>query len=385
MSTIAIELIYRGVFQKVMAQRICRGIVLAARKEGKVGVAFSRYGDSPERNGIPAKQFAVVADDPEELQALLAMYQPRQVDVSIVLDDTLCKGVESWAWDGLHPVNSLLRENGTLVVISAQSPDELLEDLHHRETSYDLAILKREASFSGLWVFRDDHSDVCVLGALARVCPELVSLASVEEAVLDQGQDQGKVDSARRSFDEVQVRKVEPGRGSRQELFTFEPLTSPGMEEALVVRGAPAGGGFRGGEGGFQSGRNPYFKKYTARTTRPVVDFDRCTRCSQCWLLCPDGALDVAPEGHYDVNMEACPGCGVCAEVCPVKGCITMVNEAVFTDNASQYEMWEGNKAGYKEWLEEVLVEIDQAKAGPHGFHHWGEYGGRGLQGGGEP
>ena len=54
-------MVYRGIFQKRLANRISRGVVLGARKEGKVGTAFARYGDSPERNGVPAKNFAVVA------------------------------------------------------------------------------------------------------------------------------------------------------------------------------------------------------------------------------------------------------------------------------------------------------------------------------------
>src|SRR6266516_6709572 len=57
----SVEVVYRGIFQKTLASRICRGIVLASRLEGKVGTAFARYGDSPERNGVPAKNFAVVA------------------------------------------------------------------------------------------------------------------------------------------------------------------------------------------------------------------------------------------------------------------------------------------------------------------------------------
>ena len=59
----AVEIIYRGVFQKTLAKNITRGIVLAAHNEGKRGISFGRYGDAPERNGIPAKSFAIVAND----------------------------------------------------------------------------------------------------------------------------------------------------------------------------------------------------------------------------------------------------------------------------------------------------------------------------------
>ena len=98
----AVEVIYRGVFQKTLAKNITRGIVLAAHNEGKLGISFGRYGDSPERNGIPAKSFAIVANDEQTLEAGMAQYEPKQVDLTVVLDDTLCKGAESWAWYGLQ-------------------------------------------------------------------------------------------------------------------------------------------------------------------------------------------------------------------------------------------------------------------------------------------
>ncbi len=47
MSTGSVEVVYRGIFQKTLAKNICRGIVLAARKEGKIGIAFGRYGARP--------------------------------------------------------------------------------------------------------------------------------------------------------------------------------------------------------------------------------------------------------------------------------------------------------------------------------------------------
>ncbi|HEX9819835.1 MAG TPA: hypothetical protein VGD07_09510, partial [Methylomirabilota bacterium] len=67
MAALICEVVYRGIFQKNLAARIVRGIVLSARKSDRWGIAFGRYGDSPQRNGIPAKDFAIVADSKEEL------------------------------------------------------------------------------------------------------------------------------------------------------------------------------------------------------------------------------------------------------------------------------------------------------------------------------
>src|SRR5437899_5346833 len=122
----AIEVIYRGIFQKQLATRITRSIVLAAHREGKPGISFGRYGDSPERNGIPAKGFAIIGTDDLTLEEGMAKYEPKDVDITISVDDTLCKGVESWAWYGLQPINRLLKPGGTLIVTSMRQPNELL-------------------------------------------------------------------------------------------------------------------------------------------------------------------------------------------------------------------------------------------------------------------
>ena len=137
----SVEVVYRGIFQKRLANRISRGVVLGARKEGKVGTAFARYGDSPERNGIPAKNFAVVATDEVELESSLARYEPENVDVSIVVDDTMCKGVESWAWYGIQPINKLVVPGGWLVVTSDKEPDELLKVIKVKPYDYNLAVV----------------------------------------------------------------------------------------------------------------------------------------------------------------------------------------------------------------------------------------------------
>ena len=373
MSTVAVEVVYRGIFQKTLARNIVRSIVFAARKEGKIGTAFGRYGDSPERNGIPAKQFAIVADSQEELEENLAVYEADNVDVTINVDDTLCKGVESWAWYGLQPINQLTKPNGTLIVTSRQDSDSLIQDIHQKEQPYNLSILPATPSFSGLWVYKDDHTDVRILGTLCKVCPQLVSLDSMIGALQDQGTDDLKITSTRRAYDRATTRPVEPGEGSQEEPFSF---TLPGwreMEEGLVIRGVEQGGGWRGETEGYQPVRSAVFKKFSTRSMRPVIDFDTCIKCTLCWLQCPDTCFDVTPDGLYDANMEACCGCGVCEAVCPVPDCVTMVNEAEFNDNNSQWEIWQEDKDGYKQWMTS-LIEPQKQVERTHGFHHVGGY-----------
>ncbi len=273
MATVAVEVIYRGIYQKTLARNIVRSIVFAARKEGKIGTAFGRYGDSPERNGIPAKQFAIVADSPEELEENLAVYSAQEVDVTINVDDTMCKGIESWGWYGLEPINKLTKPGGTLLVTSRQQADALIQDTHQRSEPYNLAILPATPSFSGLWVYKDDHTDVRLLGAMCKVCPQLVSLESMVEALREQGMSELKVASAQKAYSRITQRPVEPGEGNAETPFSFVLPGWKTMEEGLVIRGIEQGGGFRGGDTGYEPVRNPVFKKWSTRSMRPVVNF----------------------------------------------------------------------------------------------------------------
>ncbi len=374
MGKTSLEVVYRGIFQKTLARNICRAIVLAARKEGKVGIGFGRYGDSPERNGIPAKYFAVVADTQEELEENLAMYEADNVDVTVAVDDTLCKGVESWGWYGLQPINQLTKGSGTVLVTSVQGRGDLVRDIHTKDAPYNIGVVQGSTSFSGLWVYKDDHTDVRVLGAICKVCPEMVTLESVEEAILEQWNNPVKVDSARKSHDRMETRVVEPGEGNSETPFSFDLPGWTTMEEALVVRNVEQGTGFRGGDGGYEPVRNPYFKKWSTRTMRPVVNFETCIKCTLCWLHCPDTCFDVTPDGLYDSNMESCCGCAVCEDVCPVPECITMVNEAEFEGNDSQWEVWNKDKDGYNKWMTELVEKQKAQTPRSHGFHHIGQY-----------
>jgi pyruvate ferredoxin oxidoreductase delta subunit len=51
------------------------------------------------------------------------------------------------------------------------------------------------------------------------------------------------------------------------------------------------------------------------RTFRPVIEPDKCSKCSLCSLYCPEGAISDDLEIDYDF----CKGCGICAEECPGK------------------------------------------------------------------
>jgi pyruvate ferredoxin oxidoreductase delta subunit len=371
----AIEIIYRGIFQKTLAKNISRAIVLAAHEEGKRGISFGRYGDSPERNGIPAKSFAIVATDDVTLEEGMAKYEPKEVDITIAVDDTLCKGVESWAWYGLQPVNRLLKPGGTLIVTSREQPEAIIGMAHRKASPYNLAILKGTVSFSGLWVYKDDHTDVRLLGAISRILPDLFSVKSVQKVIMDQWKDPIKAASAAKAYERTTTTTVRPDQGNPETPYAFNLPKWHEMRDGVTIPSIPAGHSFEDptthAMGGFRPDRNPTFKKFSTRTMRPVVNFDTCIKCTLCWLHCPDSCFDVTPDGLYDANMQACCGCGVCEAVCPVKECVTMVNETEFNDNSSQWEMWKKDKQEYGKWLKEKIAGHTERT---HGFRYRGQY-----------
>jgi len=373
MAHLICEVVYRGIFQKNLASRITRGIVLSARKAGKWGIAFGRYGDSPQRNGVPAKDFAIVADTKEELEQHMARYEPKELHVTICVDDTLCKGVESWAWYGLQPINRLLLPNGHLLVTSTQPAEALLKDAHKKNTPYSLWILPGKASLAGLWVYKEDHTEARVLGALAKIAPQVLSIDAVAAAIKEAewGSDL-KGDSARKAYERIQGRAVKITEGNPEVPYSFTMPKWWEMREGVSIPAIPIGKPKEGGKG-YVPERNPYFKKFSSRTMRPVIDFETCVKCTLCWIQCPDSCFDVMPDMTYDANMEACCGCGVCEAVCPVENCITMVNEAAFEDNLSQWEMWRKDKAAYRTWLE-AKIRDKAHTVRSHGFRYRGQY-----------
>jgi len=374
----AVELIYRGVFQKTLAKNITRGIVLAAHNEGKLGISFGRYGDSPERNGIPAKGFAIVASDEETLEAGMAQYEPKAVDVTVVLDDTLCKGTESWAWYGLRPVHGALKPGRTLIVVSQQDAPSLLKFIHKRNEPYKLGILKGVTSFSGMWNYKDDHTDVRVLGAIAKALPELVGLKAVEQFISEKLRNTLKITSAHNAFERFTTTDVKTGQGSSETLEHYALPKWPEMRLGVSIKGQPQGGPFEDPftkqPGGFRPVRNELFKKYSTRTFRPVVNFKTCTKCTLCWLNCPDGSFDITPDGTYDANLESCCGCGICEAVCPVEDCITMVNESQFQDNDSQWESFKKDQDAYLKRLQKTIETAEPFAHRSQGFRYRGQY-----------
>lgn len=61
----------------------------------------------------------------------------------------------------------------------------------------------------------------------------------------------------------------------------------------------------------------------TWRTSKPILDREKCIDCLRCWLFCPEAVIT---KKDRIIDYDYCKGCGICAVECPKKA-ITMVRE----------------------------------------------------------
>lgn len=349
-----VEINYRGIFQKNLAKRIGGDIVLIASRMGKVAFSNGRYSDSPERNGIPCKYFAFVSPDlaEEELEAECgAKLDIDEANVSVVLDDTMVKGVEPWGWHGLRPINEKINGDGCMVVVTRHGQSELLQFVGKKPFDYRITTIEGDANLAGLWVAKDDLTHERVLGAIAAADSDIISIDAVAAYLLAKTKDEKRAQAARDAYESAleNVNPVTPAHGIE---WTHTVPVLPKWHEFRegVVVEAPVRHFEMGPRG---QSRNPNFKRGTTKTLRPVVRFDLCIGCTLCWLDCPDECFDPVEGKLYDVNYEYCVGCGKCAVICPVPECIVMVDELKFTNNDSPWEHYQRDPQGYIAWAEE--------------------------------
>lgn len=62
------------------------------------------------------------------------------------------------------------------------------------------------------------------------------------------------------------------------------------------------------------------------RTLIPVLDVDKCIKCGQCEIYCPEFCITEQADEFFRPDFNYCKGCGICANVCP-KDAITMIVE----------------------------------------------------------
>lgn len=73
------------------------------------------------------------------------------------------------------------------------------------------------------------------------------------------------------------------------------------------------------------------------RSMRPVLEQKKCISCLKCWLQCPDFSIKTDDLGKVcGIDLFFCKGCGICAQICPVKA-ISMHPEADFSGEEREH------------------------------------------------
>jgi len=78
-------------------------------------------------------------------------------------------------------------------------------------------------------------------------------------------------------------------------------------------------------------GSSEEYKTGNWRSFRPVWDSRKCIQCLACPINCPEDSIKVKDGKRLETNLDSCKGCGICANVCPVK-CIKMEEESKFQE-----------------------------------------------------
>lgn len=87
--------------------------------------------------------------------------------------------------------------------------------------------------------------------------------------------------------------------------------------------------------GGWMSEPELAQKTGTWRTSRPVVDKEKCNGCSLCEAFCPENTIKIKGQKAV-VDYDYCKGCGICANECPSKA-ISMELEVKSKSNRGEY------------------------------------------------
>jgi pyruvate ferredoxin oxidoreductase gamma subunit len=273
---IEIRLHGRGGQGAVTASRI---IATAAYEEGKYSQAIPMYGT--ERRGAPLTAFVRIDDVRVRERELV--HNP---EISIVLDPLIAK--QQAVVDSLKP-------GGLVLLNTAYPPEEV-------KIGGDFKVATVDATTIALETLGRPITNTAILGAFAKVTG-LLKVESLEKAIkkfFPGRLGDMNIAAVKRSYDEV--------KGPIQAVVKDAP---PEKVDIHV-----------GGYGVLKDVSS--WRVYT-----PEIDVEKCIGCKNCWIFCPETAIQWDEEKNKPwIRYEACKGCGVCANECPVNA-IEMVRVEV--------------------------------------------------------
>jgi pyruvate ferredoxin oxidoreductase gamma subunit len=262
---IGIRLHGRGGQGAVTASRL---LAEAAYIDGKFSQAIPMYGT--ERRGAPVTAYVRVDDVRVKERELV--HTP---DIVIVLDEQLATR-QNMADD--------MAAGGILLLNANYPPEEV-------KISGNIKIATVNATGIALETLKRPITNTAILGAFSKVVgwPKLESIeAAIKHNFAGRIADMN-IEAVRRSYDAA--------LGPVQSQYTED-----GKREDLAV----------GGYGTLKD-------VSSWRVYQPVFDMDKCIGCKTCWIYCPETAITWGEDDKPGVRWQACKGCGICVEECPVE------------------------------------------------------------------
>jgi 2-oxoacid:acceptor oxidoreductase gamma subunit (pyruvate/2-ketoisovalerate family)/2-oxoacid:acceptor oxidoreductase delta subunit (pyruvate/2-ketoisovalerate family) len=256
----------RGGQGAVTASRI---IAIAAYEEGQYSQAIPMYGT--ERRGAPLTAFVRIDD--QRVRERELVHDP---DISVVLDPLIAKQ---------QAVVNNLKPGGLVILNTRDNPEDV-------ELGGDFKVATVDATTIALETLGRPITNTAVLGAFAKVTG-LIKVESIEKALkktFPGRLGEMNIAAVRRSYNEVK-----------------EPIQAV-VKEAPEVKADLHVGGYG------------VLKDVSSwRVFTPEVDIDKCIGCKNCWIFCPETAFNWDEATNKpSIRYNACKGCGVCANECPV-------------------------------------------------------------------
>lgn len=256
----------RGGQGAVTASRI---IAIAAYEEGQYCQAIPMYGT--ERRGAPLTAFVRI--DNQRVRERELVHNP---DISVVLDPLIAKQ---------QAVVESLKAGGLVLLNTSDNPEDV-------KLGGDFKVATVDATTIALETLGRPITNTAILGAFAKVTG-IVKVESIEKA----------------------IKKNFPGRIGEMNIAavkrSYEEVKGPIQ---AVVKDAPEV------KADLHVGGYGVLKDVSSwRVFTPEVHADKCIGCKNCWIFCPETAIEWDEDTKKpSIRYNACKGCGVCANECPV-------------------------------------------------------------------
>ncbi len=259
-------------------------ISLAATLEGYHAQDSPMYG--PERRGAPVASFVRISRDQVNERGYIT-----SPDVVVLFDRSLAS---SKAVDPLAG----LRKAGVLV--ANEGPE-----------GTEGSVVRIDASSRARRLVGRDNVSAAMAAATCRALG-ISRVENVLSAVETELREVGLADQ-----------DVQKNLALAEECYSLVPALgvrdqdSPEAEHALAeVRYAPH---YVSTSLIMSTGNSPQKKTGGWRTSRPVIDYSKCTNCMVCFVYCPDSAIHLDADGAPRIDYDNCKGCMICLTECPIR------------------------------------------------------------------